>query len=320
MKKCPTCDKTFEDSMRFCQVDGTPLVDDAPAFDPYATMVAPAGIVLTPEPTDAVPVPSEPIELEAATQIAAFPVTDAPIAEPDDVLDLPEASDPLKTMYVSEEELREAMGATDLSEEPNMEIPDVIPAPPSFIDPVIAATPPPSPFAETPVYTEPVYEEPIPAPYVPTPEPQFTAPEPVRYDEPVAPAAPTFEQNIVAPQSPADWAPPSAPEAAWQNQEIGSNTPFAPPVVSGAGQSKTLAIVSLVLGLLGLLCCSNIFVVGLAAIITGFMANSKASGNPNEYGGKGLAWAGIILGAISFLLGAIYWLLVLSGIIKLPNF
>ena len=30
MKKCPTCEKTFEDSYRFCQLDGTPLVDAAP--------------------------------------------------------------------------------------------------------------------------------------------------------------------------------------------------------------------------------------------------------------------------------------------------
>ena len=43
MKKCPTCNKTFEDSMRFCQTDGTPLVDDEPAFDPYATIMAKPG-------------------------------------------------------------------------------------------------------------------------------------------------------------------------------------------------------------------------------------------------------------------------------------
>ena len=40
MKRCPTCQKTFDDSMRFCQTDGTPLVDDAPPVDPYKTMVA----------------------------------------------------------------------------------------------------------------------------------------------------------------------------------------------------------------------------------------------------------------------------------------
>src|SRR5690349_10218235 len=39
MKRCPTCQKTFDDNMRFCQTDGTPLVEDAPQ-DPYKTMVA----------------------------------------------------------------------------------------------------------------------------------------------------------------------------------------------------------------------------------------------------------------------------------------
>ena len=42
MKQCPTCDKTFDDAMRFCQSDGTPLVADEP-LDPYKTMVARPG-------------------------------------------------------------------------------------------------------------------------------------------------------------------------------------------------------------------------------------------------------------------------------------
>ena len=32
MKQCPVCEKTFDDSLRFCQVDGTPLVDLKPYF------------------------------------------------------------------------------------------------------------------------------------------------------------------------------------------------------------------------------------------------------------------------------------------------
>lgn len=47
MKKCPNCQKTFDDNMKFCQADGTPLVDvagDQPEQqDPYATMVASKG-------------------------------------------------------------------------------------------------------------------------------------------------------------------------------------------------------------------------------------------------------------------------------------
>jgi hypothetical protein len=42
MKRCPTCQKEFADSMRFCQTDGTPLVEvaeKAPPPDPYKTVV-----------------------------------------------------------------------------------------------------------------------------------------------------------------------------------------------------------------------------------------------------------------------------------------
>ena len=27
MKRCPNCQKTYADSMKFCQTDGTPLVE-----------------------------------------------------------------------------------------------------------------------------------------------------------------------------------------------------------------------------------------------------------------------------------------------------
>ncbi len=40
MKQCPTCQKTFADSMRFCQIDGTPLDEETvQSDDPYKTTV-----------------------------------------------------------------------------------------------------------------------------------------------------------------------------------------------------------------------------------------------------------------------------------------
>src|SRR5690349_23525088 len=30
MKRCPTCNRTADDNQRFCVIDGTPLIDDAP--------------------------------------------------------------------------------------------------------------------------------------------------------------------------------------------------------------------------------------------------------------------------------------------------
>ena len=42
MKKCPTCEKTFDDALKFCQTDGTPLVEitENTIDDPYKTIVA----------------------------------------------------------------------------------------------------------------------------------------------------------------------------------------------------------------------------------------------------------------------------------------
>ena len=64
--------------MRFCQTDGTPLVDAAPAVDPYKTMVAtPADIAAMIPP------------ISASVEPGPEP--------PDEVLDIP-ASDPKKTI------------------------------------------------------------------------------------------------------------------------------------------------------------------------------------------------------------------------------
>ena len=112
MKKCPTCEKTFEDSMRFCQADGTQLVAVAETIDPYKTMVA------------------RPEEIAAAMP----PKTPEPAHEEGDVLQIPKA-DPNKTMFVSEEELRREM-SDFRAEEPVIEIPPAkeAPTPPAFID------------------------------------------------------------------------------------------------------------------------------------------------------------------------------------------
>jgi hypothetical protein len=54
MKRCPTCDRTYTDSsLNFCLEDGTPLVPDAPAFDPNATVRYPsARDTAEPPPTE----------------------------------------------------------------------------------------------------------------------------------------------------------------------------------------------------------------------------------------------------------------------------
>ncbi|MEO7538389.1 MAG: DUF4190 domain-containing protein [Pyrinomonadaceae bacterium] len=315
MKRCPTCDKTFEDSMRFCQVDGTPLIDDVP-FDPYATMVA--------RPQDLIPADDPPAAGDAATTeeppepIAMQAEEAPPIAEPEDVLDLPEA-DPLKTMYVSDAEMQAALSRDEHAGEGEIvEIPPIgespasdpisdqpfVPEQPSFSVPDAPApssgdvSPPPSPYS-TP---EPMTEE-------TTPASSFNEAETMYQSPPIA-----FEPPAPAPV--AEWTPPPAPDASWQNREIGANTPFqAPP--AGAGLNQTLPIVSLILGIISI-CCYVSPVTGIAALITGYLGMKNANSDPEHFGGKGLAIAGMILGGVFFLVGAAYyiiWILIYAGVL-----
>lgn len=292
MKKCPTCGKEFEDSMRFCQVDGAVLVEgepaaEEPAFDPYATIVSPA-IQVPDEPAAAVEeAPSAEPSADEPALVAGESIPPTPIAVPDDVLDLP-SGDPLKTVYVSDEEMKAAM--QDAASEP--EVADAPPAteapPPSFGD----MSPPPSPFSTS----EP--EPPAPSFIEPEPEP---APPPMA-DEPetMIQPPPAFEPPPPAPVE--QWTPPPAPDANWQNQEIGSNTPFNPPPAGVAGQSQGLAIAAMICGILSCLCCLSIF-TGPAGAIMGFIARKKANEDPANYGGGTFATVGMITGVIGFIIG-----------------
>jgi hypothetical protein len=285
MKKCPTCGKEFEDSMRFCQIDGAVLEDapaaDEPAFDPYATIVSPAMQATGPA--------EQPDAADEPTLVAGRSIPPSPISAPDDVLDLP-GSDPLKTVYVSDEEMKAAMASTA----PDADVVDLPPATgapaPGFGD----ISPPPSPFSAP--------EPPAPSFIEPEPAPPPVADEPATMIQP-PPAAPVEQ-----------WTPPPAPEPAWQNQQIGSNTPFNPPVVDVAGPNKTLSLVSMILGILGLTICCGGFIINIAAIITGFMARSKAAADPNQFGGSGMATAGLIMGIVGLLGSVLLWI-VYGGLI-----
>jgi Domain of unknown function (DUF4190) len=305
MKKCPTCERTFEDSMRFCQSDGTPLVDDTPV-DPYKTMVA------------------RPEDIAAAIP----PSSDAPVAEAPkegEVLELPVESDPLKTMYASEEEIRKEMNAHDATDEVVMDIPPLAPEPPKFSEPSLSPPsftdpPPPSPF--NPSGKDAPVESPFSKTTPPIPSP-FTDPKPSTY-EPPAPNFPQFKDPdpvvSTASASPFDppssatpeWTSPPAIEPSFQNQEPMQNPSFTPSP-AGAGQSQTLAIISLVVGILGFTLCCGSFVPSIVAIVLGFMAKSKAASDPANYGGSGLALGGIITGVIGLILGVIFIVLYFLG-------
>ncbi|MEQ1764969.1 MAG: DUF4190 domain-containing protein, partial [Pyrinomonadaceae bacterium] len=280
MKKCPTCEREFDDGMRFCQTDGTPLVDAAPAMDPYKTMVA------------------SPADIAAMIPPISASVEPGPTA-PEEVLDIP-ADDPKKTMYASEAEIRNAMAEVD---SPVMDIPPVAPepAPPAFIAPPVTDEVSDSGFSKT--------TPPIPSPFGDAPPPPtFNAPDPEPpafvQPEPPAPAFNPFEHSAPEPHAPlaeSNWTPtPAAQDQSWQNEPM-QNPQYQPGSgISAGGQNQTLAIVSLVLGIAGLIFCGGL--TGPPAIITGIMAKKKATNNPAEYGGAGLALGGIITGVLGTLL------------------
>ena len=96
--------------------------------------------------------------------------------------------------------------------------------------------------------------------------------------------------------------PRSEPLSPRQNQPNIQNQPFGVPAFNQS-LDQTLPTVSLVLGILGflLICCYGGFPLGLAAIITGYLGMKNADNNPTQYGGRGLAIGGLVLGIVSLL-------------------
>ncbi len=141
--------------------------------------------------------------------------------------------------------------------------------------------------------------------------------------------SPSQPLNVNA--APAEWQPPAAPDANWQGQALGKDTPFQPPAVKGP--SSMLAIISIVLGLLGLLTvlptiaffiCGILPIgLGIAAMVTGFMGRSRAKAKPEEYSGAGLAMGGIILGVLSFLAPIVITIIIIvlyGAMLAMPQF
>ncbi len=365
MKRCPTCDRTFDDAMRFCQTDGTALVEDAPV-DPYKTMVASAD------------------EIAAALKPPANVTPAADADDEKDVLQLPSEIDANKTMFVSEEELRREMNAEPA--DPVIEIPPVKesappprspePAaepsepeePPTIMSPVVPepkapaapTTPPPPSTPDVPsnpsnprptdlshdpfMYTTPPIPSPFgeqPGPFVPPPSGKLKPPPAASgsLSDPKPAAAsniPSDPKPAAVPETPkpAQAPPPSpfnTPPSPFEQGGTGAAEPLSPfetshpgPIVNqrgsrpsappspavpaamptgdsaaATGQNKTMAIISLVLGIAGVVLCGGL--TSPFAIITGIMARSKVKKDPAAYGGAGLALGGILLGLLGLL-------------------
>ena len=343
--------------MKFCQTDGTVLIENAPAADPYKTVVGNQSDI-----AGAIP-PLDPFK----TMVAIPP----PKAAEDDLLQLPEESDNLKTMVISQNELREEIKGEEV---PPLDLPPptyapsaplIEPKPPTPNDfssapsAVNAGLPKPSeafpsdapvvknpsgsqgssPFDSKPFENDfstqspygnqenkpipspfqdslpPGYQPPAASPFDAPPASPFDAPTPPSFKEPDSPFGASPESATQLPFQPptpfgqpesfnaqmeqTGWTPPPAPNSEWGNQDLGANTPFQPPA-AGVGQNQTLAVVSLVLGILSFI-CGGIF-LAIPAIVTGYMQKNNIKNNPAEYGGGALANIGMIIGIVNVVL------------------
>ncbi len=105
------------------------------------------------------------------------------------------------------------------------------------------------------------------------------------------------------------------------SQGYGQAPPPPPPgggygAPGGYGQPQStspLAIVSLVTGIIGILCC-NYFVLSIAAIVTGYLGRKQIAQSGGAQKGDGLAKAGFILGIVGVVLGIIIWILYAVGV------
>ena len=78
----------------------------------------------------------------------------------------------------------------------------------------------------------------------------------------------------------------------------------APPPGYGGAQPQSnsvMAIISLVTGILGVLCCGS-FVFSIAALILGFLGRKEINESGGMKKGAGMATAGIVLGGIGLVI------------------
>lgn len=112
----------------------------------------------------------------------------------------------------------------------------------------------------------------------------------------------TTEEGAAEPAAEGSGFAPYGDQSSYNTNNFG---PYTPPE-SGTGENKTLAIVSLVCGIAGLVfsiicgCCSFAWlgaIIGAAGVVTGIINKKK------NLPGNGLALGGIITGGISVLIG-----------------
>lgn len=78
-----------------------------------------------------------------------------------------------------------------------------------------------------------------------------------------------------------------------------------------------LAIASLIIGILSLLCCGVI--LGPVAVIMGFISRGRITSSGGTVGGGGMAMGGLILGVVGFLLWVVVVIVYAISVSKLST-
>ena len=91
---------------------------------------------------------------------------------------------------------------------------------------------------------------------------------------------------------------------------------YPPPPPSYGSPKKGMAITSLVLGIIGVPTVGCLGVGAIAGIILGILALMKANRSPAEYGGKGMAIAGIVLSGLAIPCGGIWAAIAIPSLLR----
>jgi Domain of unknown function (DUF4190) len=154
---------------------------------------------------------------------------------------------------------------------------------------------PHAPITHAPIpsapYTPPYTPYPAaPGPYEPVPDPYASAPEP--YAQPPAPA-----YGVTPYQG-----------------GYGAYNPYGASPYGVVPRNHPQAVLSLVLGIVGMSVCVSVFpLVGIAGFVLGRKARREIDAEPGRYAGRGLATAGWVLGIISIVWSVLWVLIVVLG-------
>lgn len=298
MKRCPTCDKTYDDSMKFCQNDGTTLqtVTEGGADDSLKTIVS------TPTETPAQ-------SFDSFQTIGGEPLT------PEEAPDSTENEDWAKTQIISSHDTRNIFN--DQIEKDFDAGATPIKSPPDFAPPTPFDTPASS-WMDSDKKNADQFSSPS-SPFGETKSPDYASSSTFKEPEPFNQPSFGSQESYSPPFQQTEWTPPPAPVSEWQNQNLGANTPFQTPMVAGQNQNQTLPIVSLVCGVLSfiLLCCYGGVPLGIVALITGYLGIQNINTDSLNYTGKNLAIVGMIFGGVSIALSIIGLIFIgIGGILR----